>query len=239
LLLLDYDGTLVPFSKLPHLAIPDKKVIELLNTIAKDSRTEVTIISGRDSHSLQQWFGDLPLTLIAEHGAGIRPKSGEWKYYLNIDQTWKAIIRPVLDIFCQRSPGSFVEEKKHTLVWHYRNVESELGFIRSRELLDNLHHMVRNSHLHIIDGNKVIEVRVSGVDKGNITKRLLDGNEYDFVLAIGDDKTDEDMFRNLSEDAYTIKIGPGHTAAQYHLSDQFEVLKLLGEFIDESELVNR
>jgi trehalose 6-phosphate synthase/phosphatase len=237
LLLLDYDGTLVPFSKLPHLAMPDNKLIKLLQFIAKDARTDVAIISGRDSKFLQQWFGDLPLTLIAEHGAGIRQKSGDWRYFLNIDQSWKTIIRPMLELFCQRSPGSFIEEKKHTLVWHYRNVDSELGFIRSRELLDNLHHMVRNSHLHIIDGNKVIEIRVSGIDKGTVTKKLVDENDYDFVLAVGDDKTDEDMFRILTDSAYTIKIGSGHTSAQYHLTDQIEVLQLLTQFVGEWELV--
>jgi trehalose 6-phosphate synthase/phosphatase len=237
LLLLDYDGTLVPFFKLPHLAVPDKNLVTLLKLISGDSRNNVAIISGRDSKALQQWFGDLQVTLIAEHGAGIRPKSGEWRYFLNIDQSRKAIIQPMLEIFCQRSPGSFVEEKKHTLVWHYRNVDRELGFIRSRELLDNLHHMVRNSHLHIIDGNKVIEIRISGIDKGAVTKRLIDEDNYDFVLAVGDDKTDEDMFRILPDDAYTIKIGSGHTCAHYHLTDQIEVLRLLTQFADDSELV--
>jgi trehalose 6-phosphate synthase/phosphatase len=115
-------------------------------------------------------------------------------------------------------------------VWHYRNVEAELGFIRSRELLDNLHHMVRNSQLHIIDGNKVIEIRISGIDKGAVTKRLMDQQDYDFTLAIGDDKTDEDMFRVLGDKGYTIKIGSGHTHAQYHLPGQTEVLKLLADF---------
>jgi trehalose 6-phosphate synthase/phosphatase len=238
LLLLDYDGTLVPFSRLPSLAVPDNNLIQILKLIAADKRTDVTIISGRDSQSLAQWFGELALNLVSEHGAGIRMKHKEWKYYLDIDQSWKPIIRPILEMFSQRSPGSFVEEKKHTLVWHYRNVESELGFIRSRELLDNLHHMVRNSQLHIIDGNKVIEIRVSGIDKGAIAKKLTEQNDYDFVMAIGDDKTDEDMFRILSDKAYTIKIGSGHTSAQYHLKDQLEVLRLLGEFVDETELVN-
>lgn len=238
LVLLDYDGTLVPFSKLPQLAVPDQSLLEILNQIAQDERSDIMIISGRDSKSLQDWFGKLPITLIAEHGAGIRPKSGEWKYYLNIDQSWKAIIRPVLELFCQRSPSSFIEEKSHTLVWHYRNVETELGFIRSRELLDNLHHMVRNSNLHIIDGNKVIEVRVGGVDKGSITKKLVEQFDYDFVLAVGDDKTDEDMFKTLSSDAYTIKVGPGHTCAQYHLKDHAEVLKLLSKLTEHSQLIS-
>jgi trehalose 6-phosphate synthase/phosphatase len=237
LLLLDYDGTLVPYTKHPSLAIPDTELMELLTTISKDKKTDVTIISGRDSNILEKWFGHLPVSLVAEHGAGIRRKKGSWVFKADLDQSWKQIIRPVLDVFSQRSPGAFVEVKGHTLVWHYRNVDAELGFIRSRELLDNLHHMIRNSPLHIIDGNKVIEIRAAGVDKGAVTKEILEENSYDFIAAIGDDKTDEDMFRMLGDKGYTIKIGPGHTVAQYHLSDQQQVLLLLSELIDDTELV--
>ena len=136
-----------------------------------------------------------------------------------------------MDLYVQRSPGSFVEEKTHTLAWHYRNVHPELGFIRSRELLDNLHHLVRNTPLQIIDGNKVIEVRISGVDKGSVAKKFLEDGDYDFILAVGDDKTDEDMFKALADKAVTVKIGTGHTAAQYNLSDQGEVLHLLRKLI--------
>ena len=100
-----------------------------------------------------------------------------------------------------------MEEKTHTLAWHYRNVHPELGFIRSRELLDNLHHLVRNTPLQVIDGNKVIEVRISGVDKGSVAKQLLDDHRYDFIMAVGDDKTDEDMFKALAGRATTVKIG--------------------------------
>lgn len=238
LLLLDYDGTLVPFSRLPQQAIPDKNLISLLKLIAADPKTDVTIISGRDSQSLEKWFGSLNVNLVSEHGAGIRMKGSDWKYYLNIDQSWKPIIRPTLEIFCQRSPGSFIEEKNHTLVWHYRNVEAELGFIRSRELLDNLHHMVHNSQLHIIDGNKVIEIRVSGIDKGAVSNKIVEENNYDFVMALGDDKTDEDMFRMLADKAFTIKIGSGHTSAQYYLSDQSEVIKLMQNFTQQAETID-
>jgi len=118
------------------------------------------------------------------------------------------------------------------LAWHYRNVHPELGFIRSRELLDNLHHLVRNTPLQIIDGNKVIEVRISGVDKGAVAKQFLDQEAYDFILAVGDDKTDEDMFKALAGRAVTVKIGPGHTAAQYNLSNQAEVANLLHQLIE-------
>jgi len=231
-LFLDYDGTLVPFSKHPKLAIPNQELITLLRAIASDDHTHVTIISGRDSNTLEEWFDDLPVNLVAEHGASIRLKNGTWTHHREVDQSWKPIVRPTMDLYSQRSPGSFVEEKTHTLAWHYRNVIPELGFIRSRELLDNLHHLVRNTPLQVIDGNKVIEVRISGVDKGSVAKRLLEGQDYDFIMAVGDDKTDEDMFRALADKAVTVKIGPGHTAAQYNLANQQEVIRLLNQLTE-------
>ena len=226
-LLLDYDGTLVPFAKHPQLAVPKDELIQLLRQLSNDPSVDITIISGRDHGSLERWFGDVPINLIAEHGAAIKTRGEEWMFEPEADQSWKSIIKTTLELFVQRSPGSFVEEKKHTLAWHYRNVDAELGFIRSRELLDNLHHMVRNAHLQIIDGNKVIEIRVSGVDKGSVAKRMLRDKSYDFILAIGDDKTDEDMFRALADQAVTIKIGSGHTLAQYNLASQSEVMGFL------------
>lgn len=230
-LFLDYDGTLVPFSKHPTLAVPNAELISLLSRIAADQRTDVTIISGRDSRTLEGWFDDLPINLVAEHGASVRMKNGQWKHRIEFDQSWKAAMRPTMELYAQRSPGSFVEEKTHTLAWHYRNVNPELGFIRSRELLDNLHHLVRNTPLQIIDGNKVIEIRISGVDKGSVAKQFLEDAQYDFIMAAGDDKTDEDMFKALSGMAITIKIGPGHTLAQYNLSNQVEVLHLLNQLV--------
>jgi trehalose 6-phosphate synthase/phosphatase len=237
-LFLDYDGTLVPFSRHPKLAVPNKELLDLLKILSSDEKTEVTIISGRDRDSLEEWFNDLPLNLVAEHGVAVRLKNGVWKLQSELDQSWKPNIRPTLELFTQRSPGSFIEEKNNTLAWHYRNVDTELGFIRSRELLDSLHHMVRNAHLQIIDGNKVIEVRVSGVDKGSVAKKFLEEQSWDFILAVGDDKTDEDMFRALAEKAITIKIGSGHTLAQYSLTTQGEILKLLQMLADESMLVH-
>lgn len=226
-LFLDYDGTLVPYTRHPRLAIPNKDLISLLSTLSSDRRTEATIISGRDSQTLEAWFHDLPINLVAEHGASIRLRDGSWKHEREIDQSWKPRIRPTLELFTQRSPGSMIEEKNHTMAWHYRNVDPELGFVRSRELLDNLHHLLRNTPLHIIDGNKVIEVRMAGVDKGTVARKLLEEHEYDFILAVGDDKTDEDMFRALADKAVTIKIGNGNTTAQYSLSDYMEVIRLL------------
>jgi len=230
-LFLDYDGTLVPFAKHPREAVPDKNLLQLLARLSADDRTQITIISGRAYPLLEGWFRNLPINLVAEHGAAIRHPEGAWNEQ-SADQSWKPLIRPMLDLFTQRSLGSFVEEKDHTLAWHYRNVDPELGFVRSRELLDNLYHLVRNAQLQVIDGNKVIEVRVAGVDKGVAARNLIQENPSEFVLAIGDDKTDEDMFKALADKGITIKVGPGHTQAQYTVPSQKEVLGLLYQLVD-------
>jgi trehalose 6-phosphate synthase/phosphatase len=228
-LFLDYDGTLVPFARNPRIAVPDRGLLRLLSQLTANTKNEITLISGRDSGTLQEWFKNLSINIVAEHGASLRLRNGEWQQAIGLNQSWKPLIRPTLELFSQRSPGSFVEEKAHTLAWHYRNVDPELGFIRSRELLDNLFHLVRNGQLQVIDGNKVIEVRIAGVDKGTAAKKLLEDRSYDFVLAIGDDKTDEDMFKALAERAVTVKVGGGHTAAQYNIPSQQQVIQLLNK----------
>lgn len=230
LLLIDYDGTLVPFARHPAEATPGATVLNLLEKLSTDTRNQVTIISGRDRTILTKWFGHLAINLVAEHGAAIRLRGRDWIVEKHLDQNWKTNIRPTLEIFERRSPGSFIEEKNHTLAWHYRNTGKDLGFIRSRELLDSLVHLVRGSELQVIDGNKVIEVRIAGVDKGNAAKKLIEQTIPDFVLAIGDDKTDEDMFQALHEHDYTIRVGQGITAAHYTLPAQANVISLF-EFI--------
>lgn len=230
-LLLDYDGTLVPFTRNPREALPDKNLLKLLSTLGADSKTNLTIISGRDAPILDEWFKDIPVNLVAEHGASIRRVQQEWIQEKEIDQSWKPNLRPTLEMFVKRCPRSFIEEKNHTLAWHYRNVDAELGFVRSRELLDSLFHLIRNAQLQVIDGNKVIEIRVAGIDKGVAAKKIIEENNSDFVLVVGDDKTDEDMFRSLADSALTIKVGMGHSVAQYCVTHQQDIVSLLQEFV--------
>ncbi len=231
-LLLDYDGTLVPFARHPREAMPDKNLLKLLASLGSDSKTNLTIISGRDATILEEWFQDVPVNLVAEHGAAIKRVQQEWTQEKDIDQSWKRVLRPTLEMFVKRSPRSFIEEKNHTLAWHYRNVEPELGFTRSRELLDSLFHLVRNGQLQVIDGNKVIEIRVAGIDKGVAARKIIDETNSDFVLVVGDDKTDEDMFRSLADRALTIKVGPGHSVAQYSVLNQQDIIRLLYDFAE-------
>jgi trehalose 6-phosphate synthase/phosphatase len=230
-ILLDYDGTLVPFQKLPSLAVPDNELLHVLAELSKDEANEITVISGRDNDTLQKWLGHLPITLVAEHGASIRYKNEDWQEQVSQSNEWKENVRPMLQLFVTRCAGSFIEEKKNTIAWHYRNTDPDLGFVRSRELRNSLLQLTANTPLQVIDGNRVIEVRLIGIDKGATASKIFEHFSPDFSLCIGDDATDEDMFRILRNKGYTIKIGNGTTAAQYTLWSQTDVLPLLRKFV--------
>lgn len=233
-LLLDYDGTLVPFSRLPSEAAPDNAVRDLLLRLSSDSRNHVVVISGRDLSSLDRWLGELPITLVAEHGASFKMRNGAWQQMVSVSDLWKEEIRRVMQLFVLRCAGSFVEEKTNTIAWHYRNTQAGLGFSRSRELLNTLGQLSQNTTLQVIDGNKVIEVRIAGFDKGATALKIVGESDPDFVLCMGDDTTDEDMFKALEGEAYTIKVNNGATAAQYTILSQQEVLPLLNTITSES-----
>jgi trehalose 6-phosphate synthase/phosphatase len=228
--LLDYDGTLSPLQKTPALAAPTDELTRLLTGLTNDSRNEVVIISGRDAPTLENWLGELPLSLVAEHGAAVKLKGEEWKEQATMSAEWKDKIRPMMQMFVKRCAGSFLEEKKSTLAWHYRNTHPDLGFSRSRELRNSLLQLTANTPLQIIDGNKVLEVRMIGVDKGATALNMLKQINPDFVLCIGDDTTDEDMFRALQGKGFTIKIGRGNTAAAYTIVSQEDVFSFLQQF---------
>lgn len=226
-ILLDYDGTLVPLVPKPEDAVPTPELKQLLNDLAADPKNNVVVISGRDQATLDRWLGDLPISMVAEHGATWRMKNEPWQQLVAGPDQWKSEIRPIMQKFVTRCVGSFVEEKTNTIAWHYRKTHPDLGFTRSRELINTLSELLQNTMLQVIDGNKVVEVRMSGFDKGVMALKMVNEIPNDFILCIGDDTTDEDMFKALSDRAYTIKVGNTATAAQYMVYNQKKVLQLL------------
>jgi trehalose 6-phosphate synthase/phosphatase len=228
LLLLDYDGTLMPFQTNPKLVRPDAEMRQLLGELCADPHNRVVIISGRDRHTLGEWLGDLPIDFIAEHGIWLRSHGGEWHLIQQLRNDWKADIRPVLEQNVNRTAGSFIEEKDYALVWHYRRADPDLGRMRAQELITHLTFIGQSSGLQVIDGNKVVEIKNAGVNKGVAAARWISETNPDFILAIGDDRTDEDTFRAMPEGAYTIKVGPHERSfAQYSVRNTADVRRLL------------
>ncbi|HOI13416.1 MAG TPA: bifunctional alpha,alpha-trehalose-phosphate synthase (UDP-forming)/trehalose-phosphatase [Methanoculleus sp.] len=232
LLLLDYDGTLVPFASKPQKAVPGDATREVLEALSREPGNEVVVISGRDRSTLDAWFGTMDIGLIAEHGVWIKERSGEWRMPEALSDDWKAEINPLLELYTDRTPGTFIEEKDYSLVWHYRRTEPVLGAQRAKDLKDDLLHLTSNLNVGVMEGNKVIEIKNNVVNKGRAALNWVSQRAWDFIFAIGDDRTDEDLFEAMPPDAYSIKVGLAPSRARFNLVGQRDVLPLLRRCIE-------
>jgi len=232
LILLDYDGTLVPFAKLPQQAKPDSEIIKILKSLGGNPKNVVVVISGRDKKTLNDWLGKLPLNLVAEHGAFYRPENRTWKTTMPQDNKWKDVIHPILELSVDRTPGSLIEEKNSALVWHFRKSEPDLAKLRTQELKDTLVMMSTNLNIGVFEGNKIIEVKPVTINKGQAVRIWLDKQDWPFVFCAGDDYTDEDMFAALTEHAVSCKIGTGLSNARFRLPSPEKLRIFLKQLID-------
>lgn len=230
LLLLDYDGTLQYFHENPQSASPDQELMPLLETLISDKKNRLVIISGRDRATLQKWLGHLDVEFVAEHGVWLKEKGVDWKQVDNLRGEWKSEIRDILKLYVDRTPGSLIEEKDYSLVWHFRKAEQGLGDLRARELLSNLQYLTGNMDVHVMEGNKVIEIKNAGVNKGNGAMKWLAKDKFDFIFTAGDDWTDEDIFHVMPPEAYSLKVGDGNSEARFNVHGVDDIRRILAKF---------
>ena len=228
-LVLDYDGTLVPLAPSPEQAVPDDDLLELLRRLATRRRTEVHILSGRTTGFLDRWFGELPLHLHAEHGSfSRRPGRGRWQRRDHPSPEWQEAVRPILVDFARRTPGALVEVKEAGLAWHWRAADPEIGDRQANELGLHLGQLLSNLPLELLWGDRVLEVRPHGVHKGIVAAELAQEHLPEGVLvAAGNDRTDEDLFAALPEEAITIAVGDRPSRAHYRVHDAWILRDLL------------
>jgi trehalose 6-phosphate synthase/phosphatase len=233
LVLLDYDGTLVDYTTLPDTAKLPENLSVILNRLNDDPKTNIFIVTGRGHNDIDKFLIDLPVDVIAEHGA-FRKEGGIWMNQVNNSSVWKEELIPVLDKITAVCPKSYVEEKRYSLTWHYRNADPDLGYICSRELIQLLNDKIHYFNLKILDGNKIVEVLSNETGKGLAVKKLFEQGSFDFVLSIGDDATDEEMFDYFLHysQAFTIKVGEGVTSARYKFKSISDVAALLKQLTE-------
>jgi trehalose 6-phosphate synthase/phosphatase len=233
LLLLDYDGTLVPFTPDPAQAVPSARAIDLLQVLCKARGNQVVLISGRKKDDLSVWLGSLWMTLVAENGAWVRERGKDtWEATTPIDVRWKERLRPVLQRFVNRIPGSAIEEKETSLVWHYRRVDVNTGALAARELIDTLTNLTANLELVVFIGNRSVEVRSSRVSKGTFFQTHLAQEPWDFILAMGDDWTDESLFSVLPPESHSVRIGLTASTARFNVESAEDALQILERLRD-------
>jgi trehalose 6-phosphate synthase/phosphatase len=228
LILLDYDGTLVDYKPKPEQAVPSESLLKILRTLSGKPDTAVIIITGRDDKDIESLLGDLPVDIIAGHGAMMK-ENGVWNTLVSDDVSWKSVIRPLLVKMNLKCPDSFIEDKHFSLAWHYRNAEQNSAFNCSREVMKLVDEYSHALELKILDGNKVVEIMHKTIGKGIAVKNLLLKGNFDFILSIGDDVTDEEVFNVFLPDinAVTIKVGDGRSLARYSFSRVSDVVLFL------------
>ncbi len=233
-LLLDYDGTLVPFAPLPELATPSVELLELLQQVTQLPNTAVHIVSGRPREFLEQHLGHLPLGLHAEHGFWSRLHQDDaWVAHQLVDMHWKDAARTRLTRWVTRTEGSLLEEKSASLAWHYRNTEPQLAAQRVREARMQLQDFLPQfPQIELLEGSKVMELRLRGINKGIVVAKILAMLPAGCVtVAVGDDRTDEDLFAALPPSGVAIHIGRGTTQARYRLPHPNDLALLLHKLV--------
>ena len=228
LIILDYDGTLVTFKDKPELAIPDDNLIEILDNLSDVKGLDVAIVSGRDKLFLENNLGKLNVSIIAEHGHFFKKKNKNWITLGNIDKVFLNEIHAILQSFSDRTPGTFTEKKESGLVWHFRKTDPELASERVVEIETVLNSLLTDQ-FQILNLDKAIEVTSRKFDKGSAVNELTKKKKYDHIVCIGDDITDENMFKNLNENSTTIKVGIKNTCARFYIDGPKSVINLLDD----------
>jgi trehalose 6-phosphate synthase/phosphatase len=229
-LFLDYDGTLVPFSNLPEKSELGNEVRHILVSLSLDPKNTIYIISGRKRDFLEKQFYGIRTGLIAEHGFMVKEIYGGWKSTIHVNEVWKKDARDLFQNFADRHPGSFIEEKESSIAYHYRTADKYAG-IRIRPVVRKNFQLLRRQYpdLELLEGNKVTEIKPESYNKGSAAISILRNGNFNFVMAAGDDLTDEQLFSVFSHDSFTIKIGMESTCARYRFSTQGKFIGFLKE----------
>lgn len=244
---LDYDGTIVSNMLLDKT--PGEQVIHVLNKLCSDEKNTVFIVSGRDRESLSKWFLEVgALGLAAEHGFFIRwNEASKWELSsIPVDSKWKEIAEPVMNIYTDATDGSWIESKEIALVWHYQSADPLFGSSQANELMSHLEKLLVNEPVMVKKGDHIVEIKPQGVGKGIAVEKLLrqlvsSGNAPEFVLCIGDDKSDEDMFESINActtcmdlfskplGVFACTVGQKPSKAKYFVGETSDVLNLLDQ----------
>ncbi|MFO7935298.1 MAG: bifunctional alpha,alpha-trehalose-phosphate synthase (UDP-forming)/trehalose-phosphatase [Bacteroidales bacterium] len=228
ILFLDYNGTLVHSNEGDTYTAPDQELYDLLDRFLEDDSVDIVLMSSRDKDTLEKWFGNRDLLLFAEHGMWKKTREDGWEQTSQpLSNFWKDIIRPAMESYVDRTPGSYLEERNNVLSWHYEKADPDHGSMRARDLKDEMTERIMNMDLQIVEGRQVIEIKPSSMNKGIAALDTIMGKEYDFIMAVGDDWTDETMFELLPDEAITLRVGMKQTQALYNCGSYRDVRNLL------------
>ena len=236
IIVLDYDGTLVGLRPSPDEASPDSEIIRILTTLALLPGVDVHVTSGRRREDVDLWLGSLPIWLHAEHGLWSRDaRQAKW-VRRDVSAMWLEAAREAINERAASVPGSLVEEKDASIAWHYRKVPVAKGKREAAILTKELEALLGGTTGTVLHGSLVVEAKDTGTDKGLVIREQAAASPGVRMLIVGDDATDEDMFRAAPADAITVHVGTGKTVARMRLIGPDQVRNLLMELAAQLDL---
>jgi len=229
-----------------------RELLESLRKLTEDKHNAaVCIVSGRQRATLDSWFAEAvpDAALLAEHGywykapSGVNTSPREWHQLAPVGteehiKKWHEIVMPILEQYTDSTDGSFIKDKGTSVIWHFGDADPDFGSWQAKELMDHLESVLVNDPVDVFPGNGHVEIKPQGVSKGTLVEMYLGGDSsdhlkdtgskrVDFILAIGDDRSDEEMFHAISERVSAdAKLGvlmrsdscpmPGHVSKKKH-----------------------
>ncbi|NJD23101.1 MAG: trehalose-phosphatase [Melioribacter sp.] len=232
ILLLDYDGTLVPIKKKPSLALLSASMHKLLKTLAAHSNFIVIVVTGRSFSDIKKLIGIKNIIYASNHGFQISGNRIKW-IHPGVERNLSNIkkISFSLNDALKSFPATFVEDKKLTLSVHFRNEKNNFIPVVKKIVAKSIQPFQEN--IIKTTGKKVIEIRPNiNWNKGKAVLKILTMLQHrknkNSVICLGDDKTDEDAFRALKNKAITIHVGSKrNTQAHFYLYNSKQVKTFL------------
>jgi len=236
-----------------------QEILRCLRNISERQGNFLFLLSSRTRDEILEWFGDISgldnVGLAAEDGYWYKwPGSplGRWDARVPVMEGWKEVAHGLMDQYTQRTNGSWIEDNKvSSITWHWSRLNPEFGSLQGKELQNHLQEMLSHFNVRIALGKQSVVVRQEGVTKGSIVDHIIkhynSRGGVDFLLGLGDDAADEDMFKVISayhRDAqyrvvansqtvqevkvFTCTVGRQPSTAAFCLYKAEEVLELMG-----------
>jgi trehalose 6-phosphate synthase/phosphatase len=228
LIIVDYDGVLVPESGRPGFTIPNRETRAVIQLLSSDPSNTFMLMSGRDRSHLDLHWRSFDLVMVAEYGAQFKERGSTWRSLFELDDSWMDRVDATMQTLPLLYDGSFVERKSHSIAWHFMTPTSAAMKNEIPQVMEALQTLPRNKDFEVFRANDRVELAPRGVDPGSFLARWLGGKKFDFVIALGGARVEESLFRILTPEAVTVSVRPSMTStAVYWLRSQADVVPFL------------
>lgn len=242
-LFLDYDGTLTPIVKNPHQAHLEQSVKELLKELSRNKNIIVGIISGRMLSDIKKRVGLDNLLYSGNHGLEFYYKGKDMLAKGLSRQRYLKLLNPVkkeLKKALGSVGGVVFEDKKIIFAVHYRKIAANKAAYVKAVFKKAVGPFLKDKKLKVSTGKRVLELRpnisCSKAEAVRLFHSEFKKSKGEITIFIGDDLTDEDIFKILKKPDISIRVGKKLSSkAQYFLKNHKEVKKLLTHLASQSK----